>query len=207
VRRGAAVVLALVANGCGLQVGSGPAWPARGHVQQTWSASATLQAERASNGIVGARLVSVADNGLAIRSGAVHAGWDFVLVRGWLYAEPGLDLGAGSPVHRVYSGIGAYGGLSGVLRFRPLPNPSRDPAFSIFHVALPEIIVAPHAGWFMPPEQDRSNGFDFQGGFEVALRVALGSDFASGPQGSSNPDVESPATTTTNGGKQAARRW
>lgn len=173
--------LGLLASGCGLQLGGGVANNAHGEAKATASALLALNAARESNGVLAARLTSVVDRGLEVRSGALHGGYDVVVTPGWLTTELGADLGAGSPVNRLYKGVGAYGGLSGGVRLRPFPNADRRPEYSLVHVA-PEIVLAPRAGWWMAPE-GAGRGLDFEYGLELALRVVFRSDLASAPQG------------------------
>ncbi|HEU4538833.1 MAG TPA: hypothetical protein VFS00_32160 [Polyangiaceae bacterium] len=182
--------LGLLGTGCGLQLGGGVANNPRGELRGTASAAVAMNAGRESNGVLGARITSVVDRGLEVRSGALHGGYDFVVAPGWLTLEAGADLGAGSPVNRLYRGVGAYGGLAGGARLRPLGNADRSPQYNILFVT-PEIVLAPRAGWWMAPE-GAGRGLDFEWGLELALRVVLRSDLAGSSQGLPANDRQSP---------------
>ncbi len=173
--------LGLLGAGCGFQLGGGVANNARGDRKATASASVVMNAAREHNGVVGARVATVADGGLEIRSGALHAGYDFVVAPGWLTLEPGVDLGAGSPVNRLYRGVGAYGGFAGTARLRPFGNADRGPEYNLFFLT-PELVFAPRGGWWMAPE-GAGRGFDVEWGLELAVRVVFRSDLAGPPQG------------------------
>lgn len=177
-------------SGCGFQIGAGMAATARGEARATTSVSAALNAGRKHRGIVGARLTGRYDNGFAIRAGALRGGYDFVVVPGWLTLEPAIELGAGGPVNRLYSGTGAYGGLAGTARLRPLPNSDRGPAFNILYFT-PELVFAPRGGFWMAPE-GQGRGFDFEYGGELALRLVFGSDLGGPPQGRPGNDRQAP---------------
>ena len=182
----------LASTGCGLQLGTGPSRNATGHTQQTYSLGASLAVDRRSNGIVGTRVVTIADQGLELKALIVHGGWDFVAKPGWITLEPGVDLGMGSPVTNTFRGIGAYAGAAGNLRLRPFWNVAREPSFVIASL-VPEIVFAPRAGWWMPSERSAAHGAtDFEFGWEIALRINLSSDFSSGPQGHPSTDRQVP---------------
>ncbi|HEU4408171.1 MAG TPA: hypothetical protein VFS43_23110 [Polyangiaceae bacterium] len=163
---------------------------ARGDARATTSVSASLNAGREHRGIVGARLTGAYDDGLAIRAGALRGGYDFVVVPGWLTLEPAIELGAGGPANRLYSGTGAYGGLAGTARLRPLPNSDRGPAFNVLYFT-PELVLAPRAGFWMAPE-GQGRGFDVEYAGELALRLVFGSDLAGPPQGRPGNDRQAP---------------
>ena len=175
------VALAYGACGCGLQVTSGPAWSGERNTAVAMSGGLTMQALRRSNGIVGMRATTRIDNGLEIRSGMVHAGYDFVSEGSRLSIEPGIDFGAGGPVYPIYSGVGAYCGASGNLRVRLLGSGDQEPAYNVAF-GFVELVLNPRTGFWIPREGVPTRVYH-DGAVEMGLRFGFGSDLGSTSQG------------------------
>jgi hypothetical protein len=169
-------------TGCALQATAGPG--AVGHADSvaSVSAAATMHALRKSNGIVGMRVGMRVDDGLSLKHGILHGGNDFLLVPGWLTLEPGLDLGAGRPFSPVFTGVGAYAGVSGTARFRVTPGGDREPAFNIAYPMV-ELVFMPRLGAWMPPEGSNTTTPYAEWSVEFGVRLAVGSDLFSPAQG------------------------
>jgi hypothetical protein len=170
-------------GGCGLQGTVGSYRSGGGAEDRSGGTlSATTQAFRSSNAVVGARTGIVLDeDGAHVKHAALQGGYDF-LVHPRVAIEPALELGAGGPFAARYRGVGAYVGGASAVRFRLCGAQDLEPSFSVLHLGL-ELVVGQRFGWWSAPDAVRSpNGFLEYGG-EIGLRLVLGSDLAAGPQG------------------------
>lgn len=128
------------------------------------------------------------DHGLIPHQGIVHGGYDWRVVPGWVALQPGLDLGLGEPLAGGYSGIGAYLGAAATARVHVCGANDAEPAFNLVAPAL-EVVVTGRGGGWMPPEGNASTALVGEYGVEFGLRLAIGSDVVSEPQGK----VQAPA--------------
>lgn len=177
------------ASGCAFQTTTGGAWTATERPAWSISTGGTMQALRASNVVVGGRVVSKVDDGFVVRSGMLHAGYDVVGEGTRLAIEPGVDIGLGGPVVPRYDAIGSYIGTSVNLRCR-LVGGDQEPSYNI---AFPfvEVVFSPRSGVWMPPEGSGDVRLYHDLGLEVGLRIGFGSDLASAAQGRPPNRVES----------------
>lgn len=174
------LLFGLAQSGCAAQLTSGPEWAGNGPARAGITMTGTLQALRKSNGVVGVRVNSVAHEGYTLKSAMLHGGYDWLPVPGVIAFEPGFDFGVGQAVRPVFEGAGAYAGVSATLRLR-IPTRPLEPAFNL---AFPmfEVVLLPRAGGWMPPEGAGSTLY-FEGGLELGLRFAVGSDLTTSGQG------------------------
>ena len=119
---------------CGFTLAGGPAGAFHkrlrdepsDRVRATTSMSVTTHAFRNGGSVFGLRLMTAYDRGLAIRSGALHGGYDWRIIPGWLVLEPGIELGVGRPAARSLGGAGSYAGAAINLRLHGLANGLRS---------------------------------------------------------------------------------
>jgi hypothetical protein len=176
-------LLSLALCGCALTATGGPV-VAGPHAEPVPAVSfgASAFAFRKSSGTFGARVLTVADHGLKIRSGAVHAGWDWRAIPGRLVIEPGVDLGAGSPANIAFKSAGAYAGFAPSVRLRLWGVDDSEPAFNLLAPAV-ELVVLGRAGAWMPPEASHSATVFGEFGVEFGLRFSVGCDLFATSQG------------------------
>ena len=177
--------LSLVAlPGCHLQATAGPNWVGHEDSELAGSLELGTHAQRKASAVVGARIGTLVDfdEGVTLKNGMLHGGFDWPIVPGWFMLEPGADFGAGQPVAQVFDGSGAYAGASLNMRFRPTPGGDREPGFNI---AFPigELVVTSRSGVWMPPEHSNTTAPYFDFSIEVGIRFGLGSDLVSPAQG------------------------
>jgi hypothetical protein len=194
------LISVLPTMGCALQVSGGKTWTGSAVAADTATVTMTMHALRKSNGIVGVRLGTVFEDGLAIRHGILHGGYDIIAIPGWLTLEPGLDLGAGSPASQRFDGVGAYGGVSGTARLRVVGMGERE---TTFNIAFPmvEIVLLPRWGMWMPPEGSNTRTLYGEFSAEIGLRFAIGSDLATTSLGRARSETEG-TTTSPNAEKR-----
>jgi hypothetical protein len=189
----AIVLSSPLASGCAYQATSGVIWTGRREAAPVLTTGSTTQSYRTDGGVVGVRVSSAFEHAVVPRHAIVHGGYDWHLVPGAIELEPGLDLGLGGPIVKVYSGVGAYVGLSPTLRFFLLGVNDDEPAFNILAPSL-ELVVTGRGGGWMPPEGATSSTLVGEFGAEIGLRFAIGSDLAAdaagkvhAPRNSKNP--------------------
>jgi hypothetical protein len=164
------------------------------------SAELGTHAQRKSSASVAARLGMLADDGLTIKHGMLHGGYDIVIVPGWLMLDVGPDFGAGQPMNHLFDGTGAYAGFSANLHVRPTPGGDKEPGFNIFF-PLVEVVAMGRTGLWMPPEGSNRTDPFVDRGIEIGIRLGLGSDIFSPNQGrisdggTSRPERETPPST------------
>jgi len=169
--------------GCALTATSGPVYTARSaDPVPAVSIGANAFAFRKSSGTFGFRVLTVAEHGLKLRSGAVHAGWDFRVIPGHLVIEPGFDLGIGSPANIEYENPGAYAGFVPSVRWRLWGVDDSEPAFNLIAPSI-DLVLLGRAGAWMPPEGSANTTMQRELGVELGLRVSFGSDLFAGSQG------------------------
>jgi len=179
--RVAAILAVSALWGCGVSATAGPTWTGRRDVALQETVTIGTHAQRKSGAVVGLRLNTHVNDGLTLKSGAFHGGYDFILIPGWLALEPGADFGAGQPATHVYSGVGAYAGGTLVTRLRLTPG-DREPGFNIAFPIV-ELTAGGHLGAWMPPEDSTTTRLYCDRGFDFGIRFAFGSDLVSPNQG------------------------
>ena len=191
--------VATLSFGCAAQVTSGAAWSGDQTPRVPVTAGLTMQALRTSNIVVGARATSMFNEGIALRSGMLHTGYDFVSEESRWAIEPGVDIGAGVPVKPidglsglVFDGIGGYAGTSANLRLRVLGTGDKRPGFNVAF-GFVELVFNPRAGLWMPPEGSLRAPLYVESSLEVGVRFGFGSDVASRMQGIPPNKKEAPA--------------
>jgi hypothetical protein len=162
-------------SGCALQETTGAGWTGRRHAVATETVTATLHALRHSNGVVGVRAGTVVSDGLALKHGILHGGYDWRVWPGRLTLEPGIDLGAGAPLSHDLGGLGAYAGAAGSARLRLFGLDDAEPAFYVYGFAV-ELVVLPRVGFWVPPESAPSQRVYGEWAIEGGFRVVLASD-------------------------------
>jgi hypothetical protein len=187
------VVLAVLATGCGLQATSGAVWT-KNEAAPSLTFTGTTQAYRTSSFVVGGRVGVAFHDAIVPRHAIVHGGYDWRVIPGHLVFEPGLDLGMGGPIARVYPGIGAYLGASPSLRLFLFGVNDDEPAFNVIATAF-ELVLTGRGGGWMPPEGAASTALVGEYGVELGLRVAIGSDVLADPLGK----VQEPKSKTEGG--------
>jgi hypothetical protein len=178
---GLLLLTCLGASGCAVQGTGGLEWAGKRGSVVGFTATGTLQALRKSNSVVGLRVNTVASHGYSIRSVMLHGGYDWLTQSAPLAFELGVDLGAGSSVQPLFDGVGAYGGVSSTLRFRPWPW-TVEPSYNLLFPMV-EVVLVPRVGFWMPPEGGNTTTLYAEGGAEIGLRFAIGSDLATSGQG------------------------
>jgi len=175
------VALAPLLAACGLQATAGPAWV--GHERMAWQMNGVLgtHAQRHSGGVVGVRVGSVIDHGIALKSGVLHGGYDVLAIPGWLIVQPGLDVGAGQAVRHVFDGVGAYGGGSLEVRFRFWTG-DRGASYNLAFPAC-DIVLGGRGGIWMPPEHSNTTAVYVERTLDLGVRFGFGSDLTSPSQG------------------------
>jgi hypothetical protein len=179
--------------GCAFQATGGPSWTGLSDPESVATFGLTMHAFRRSNGVAGVRAGTLIDHGLTLQQGFLHGGYDIRVIPGHLVLEPGLDLGFGDPTTHKFDGIGAYAGLSGTARLRVWGTDDSEPSFNVASPAI-EIVLAPRTGGWAPPEGSHSHTFYGESAIELGVRVAIGSDLFSNPQGRL-PDGTEPSAT------------
>jgi hypothetical protein len=179
--------VSLLATGCAVQLTGGATSTGQSRPVATATLGATMHALRANNGIAGARLTTAVGNGIEIKQGVVHGGYDMRIVPGRVVLEPGFDLGAGSPISRRFDGVGTYGGVSGTVRVRAYGMDDRVPAFVVISPIV-EIVLAPRLGGWVGPEGSGAAAVHAEYGCELGVRIAIASDLASPEQGEVSDD-------------------
>jgi hypothetical protein len=130
--------------GCALQVTSGVNW-ANQRRPAGLIIAGTTESGHANGGVLGARVGMDFEHGLVPRQGLIHAGLDWRLWPGRFVLEPGLDLGIGGPIARVYSGLGGYLGAAASGRFRVLGVDEAETAFNVIGARM-DIVLAGRGG-------------------------------------------------------------
>jgi hypothetical protein len=184
-RPGICALASLLATlGCGVQLTTGIARTGIGKAPAaTLNGSATVQALRHSNSVVAARIGTVPDHGVTIKSLMLHGGYDWLIDPSTVGIEPGIDLGAGQPPTHFFAGNGAYGGVSTTVHSR-LTGGTGDhiPSFNVVFPML-ELVVIQRTGVWVPPERSNTTKPFVEVGIELGLRFAVGSDVATTGQG------------------------
>lgn len=172
--------LGLAVAGCATQVTSGAAFPDASTVRPGLTLGLSTNVPRRDTGVVGARLGTLVESGIAPKHVILHGGWDFRFLQGGLVLEPGFDLGGGSPMDRTYDGVGGYMGTSGTARVRFLGT-NEEPAFNVLGVSM-EAVLMPRLGWWMPPEGTGA-GVTTEWAVEGGFRIVVTSDLFTDVQG------------------------
>jgi hypothetical protein len=196
--RWVAFALMLGWSGCAFTLSGGPA--RSGHVKPLAASvalGASTHAFRDGAGVFGLRLLTKFDDGFSIRSGMLHAGYDWRLVPGWLVFEPGVELGAGKPLTEAFASVGAYAGVAGNLRVRVWGVDDAEPAYNVYAAAF-ELVLMPRIGGWMPAEGEENQSVVLEWSLELGIRFAIGSDLLTKAQGKI-ADTES-RTQPTDGG-------
>jgi hypothetical protein len=165
-----------------MQLTSGPEWA--GHNRRpvaNLTATGTLEALRKSNSVVALRVNSVVSQGYRLKSAMLHGGYDFLWTAGRWAIEPGLDLGVGQALRPVFDGVGAYGGASTTLRFRPYPW-TIEPSYNLAYPML-ELVLLPRIGFWMPPQDSNNSTLYGEGGVTIGIRGTFGTDLVTSGQG------------------------
>jgi hypothetical protein len=174
--------LALLLAGCGVQATGGVAHTSKDGYAGAGSLTLTTQATRTSNPVLALRGSGAVEDGFYFRNVGLHTGFDFLLLPGWFAVELGPDLAAGKPIGHVYSGVGAYLGLSSTLRLRLTRGADREMTYNILYPML-EVVLSPRLGAWGPPEGASRQDPVLEWGGELGLRYAFGSDLVSPRQG------------------------
>ncbi|HKU38069.1 MAG TPA: hypothetical protein VJR89_07980 [Polyangiales bacterium] len=189
------VFLVWAASGCAVTIGGGRAHA--GHAKPTvWTGTlaVTTHAFRDGGGIFGVRLVSTVEHGFELRSGMFHAGYDWRVVPGWVVFEPGVDIGAGSPMSESFESLGAYAGVGANLRVRVWGVQDSMPAYNVYGGST-EIVLTPRFGGWMPPEGNPNHDVVLEWSIELGVRFAIASDLLTRSQGKlSDTDSRPPET-------------
>lgn len=169
-------IAAVFLGGCGVQFTGGPASTAGGQPVSALTAGASLHAMRRSSGVVGVRASAIIDDGIRVKQGFLHGGYDIRLAPGYVAVEPGVDLGLGEPLTKNYaSSIGAYGGLSMTWRFRLFGYDDGIPTYTIYGIGC-ELVAVPRVGAWMPPESATDKKVYGELSAELGVRFVLASD-------------------------------
>lgn len=170
-------------SGCALTVSGAVAGAVNGQPSvPVLSAGVSSHAFRQNAPVFGFRLSSRIAEGLHLRSGLLHGGYDLRVVPGRFAIEPGLDLGAGSPLTQSSGGLSAYGGVGLNFRLRIYGADDSEPAYLVAATAL-ELVLITRLGAWMPPESAHSRALVTELAGEVGLRFAFGTDIVAAAQG------------------------